>query len=407
MLQQVPTFQCGTSEQSACTSHERCTWLRNTKPYTMAQVLHVALNLLGTAVLAHALAAWAMAFVPPEETSVRMSVVIGIAGLAFSAIGATDRATDEGQSYAEYMFGFILHANCFLVLLNLEAPQTIKGRWQRLRWACIALFTPRRDLPQDPRASRSTSSRPQFVLKRILEGMACGTLYYYLRSHSMLPFRVYASDISPHRDSLILQILQGTLTTRSFLVRAETTLFSILMPILILNTIHALVSAVFVALTPSSPSAWPPLFGKLTDAYTVRRWYSHFWEKLMRKGFTINAAFLAKNVLGLEPHTTPGRSSVVMLSFLLSGIMHTAAGWTPGPCANWRPLWSYLATGAVILVEQVMQEAYGKLLHAQRPWKRWEVWAWRAVGYCWVALWWLEILPMAILPGARCHWNIK
>ena len=97
---------------------------------------------------AHAVAALTMVFVPRDDIGARTAAVIAIAALCLQAIAAVDRWTDVGQNLAEYMFGFMLHANYFLVLKRLRAPQmTRKTTWQRLRWATVTLFTPRREVP--------------------------------------------------------------------------------------------------------------------------------------------------------------------------------------------------------------------------------------------------------------------
>lgn len=368
---------------------------------------------LAPALAAHAVAALTMALIPPKDTGARFAAVIAIAALCLHAIGATDRSTDGWQCYAEYMFGFILHANCFLVLLQLGAPKTEKTTWQRLRWSTTALFTPRRTLPKTATSMKTAPNPWIFALSRLALSITLAAAYNYLQHDYSFPFAVNDpvlshADVAPDKVSLLLQLYHGILTRRALQIRAQMSFLAITMPALLLSSTHALFSALAVTLCAAHPADWPPLFGSIFDAYSVRRWYSHFWDKLMRKALTINAAWVTSRVLGLRPGSATGRCCIVMLSFTMSGFMHTMSSWQPGPCASWMTMWTYVATGAVILLERGVQAVYARLVHGRKGlgwrWKTWEIWAWRLVGYCWVVFWWLEVLPWAIMPHMRCHW---
>lgn len=362
------------------------------------------------AIAAHAVAAITMAYIPPKQTAERVTAVIAIASLCFRAIAAADRTGDEGQSHAEYMFGFILHANCFLVLLQLAAPRAGKTAWDRWKWACVTLFTPRRMLRTPPRPKKR---RPQdrwiFMGLRLLQVFFLGNAYEYLRNYDLLPFGIEPFDLLPEKDFMLIDLYHNTLTRRDILIRAETAFLSLAMPALLLSTAHSLFSVIGVLILEDDPADWPPLFGNILDARSVRRWYSHFWEQLMRKAFTINAAFFTRRVLRIRPGSVQGGAFITLLAFAMSGFMHTVSGWTPGPCASWMPMWTYMATGVVILVERAVQAGYARVVHSKRGlgwrWKVWEIWGWRLIGYCWVVFWWLEVLPWAVRPGMRCAWG--
>ena len=361
------------------------------------------------ALAAHAIAAVTMVCIPPKNTAERFTAVIAIAALCFRAIAAADRKSDEGQTQAEYMFGFMLHANCFLVLLQLVAPRTAKTTWDRWKWACVTLFTPRRMIRKPPRKKHRPQDRWIFMGVRLLQLFFLSSAYEYFRDHFLLPFETQPFDLSPEKDSMLFQLYHNTFTRRDLLIRAEMAFLSFAMPALLLSTAHCLFSVFGVLLFESDHADWPPLFGNILDAWTVRRWYSHFWEQLMRKAFTINAAFVTSKVLRIKPGSVMGRICITLLAFAMSGFMHTVSGWRPGPCASWMLMWTYLATGVVILVERGVQAMYARLVHSRKGlrwrWKGWEIWGWRVVGYCWVVFWWLEVLPWGVRPGMRCEWG--
>lgn len=223
---------------------------------------------LPAALAAHAVAALTMIFVSRDDIGTRVAAVIAIATLCFRAITAADRWTDERQNAAEYMFGFMLHANCFLVLMRLRAPQTGKSSWQRLRWATVALFTPRRELPQNQQWRKNCPERWLFLVKRLLKAIIPAIAYEYLRNNSFLPFEPRPHEIAPDKDSLIAQLYHGTLTRRDLLIRAEMTFLALTLPALFIDARHSLCSAIAV-LFDSDLRDWPPLFGNPLDAYSV------------------------------------------------------------------------------------------------------------------------------------------
>lgn len=362
------------------------------------------------ALAAHAVAAFIMVHIPPKHTAERVTAVIVIASLCVRAIAAVDRTTDAGQNHAEYMFGFILHANCFLVLLQLAAPRVGKTTGDRWNWACAMLFNPRLMIRKPPRPkTRRPEDRWIFMGLRLLQLFFLNSAFEYFRDQELLPFEIQPFDLGPSKDSKILQLYHATLTRRDLLIRAEMAFLSLVMPALVLSTAHALFSIFGVLIFEDDPADWPPLFGNILHAWSVRRWYSHFWEQLMRKAFTINAAAFAQRVLRIRPGSVLGRACITLLAFTMSGFMHTVAGWNPGPCASSMPMWTYMATGVVILMERAVQAVYARVLHSRKGlrwrWKMWEIWGWRLLGYCWVVFWWLEVLPWGVRPGMRCAWG--
>jgi F0F1-type ATP synthase membrane subunit a len=72
----------------------------------------------------HILLAFALAFIPTRNTTLRSAVSAIIAAICMEAIRRCAKDTYEQASYADYMFGMAFHTNCYLVLLNLSPPQT-------------------------------------------------------------------------------------------------------------------------------------------------------------------------------------------------------------------------------------------------------------------------------------------
>jgi len=176
------------------------------------------------------------------------------------------------------------------------------------------------------------------------------------------------------------------------------------MPSLLLIALHSVCAVVTVGLFNASPASWPPLYSSPLEAYTLRRFYGHFWHHLMRKAFIMNAAAITTSVLRLRKNTVGLRVCVVMLSFAISGLMHTASGWLPGPCGRWRPLYVCLATGLAILAEQASHAGCVRVhTWLGLPWSRLERTLWYVIRYCWVGFWWLEVLSWSSFAATRCY----
>ncbi|KAF4554700.1 Acetyltransferase TRI7-like protein [Elsinoe fawcettii] len=101
------------------------------------------------------------------------------------------------------------------------------------------------------------------------------------------------------------------------------------------------------------PKLWPPVFGNITDAYTVRRYWSHFWHYLMRKSFTLPAATICKKV-GLPEKSNLTRFVIVVLAFYFSAVMHILSASPYERCISGPELRYYTSAVVVITVEEIL-----------------------------------------------------
>ncbi|KAJ5664634.1 hypothetical protein N7462_011447 [Penicillium macrosclerotiorum] len=84
-------------------------------------------------------------------------------------------------------------------------------------------------------------------------------------------------------------------------------------------------SIVCVALALSRPEDWPPAFGRMADAYTLRNFWGKFWHQFVRDPFTTPSNFIARDVLHLPRPSILERYTNVFLVFLISGITHVVS----------------------------------------------------------------------------------
>jgi hypothetical protein len=112
---------------------------------------------------------------------------------------------------------------------------------------------------------------------------------------------------------------------------------------IILVTSHSMLSIIFVSILAwDSPKEWPPLFGKVGEAYTLRRFWGAFWHRLHITSFELvmphclkrqnpNIAGLAQNEVSLRQpedrailHLGFGKKALRALwIFFLSALCHT------------------------------------------------------------------------------------
>jgi hypothetical protein len=200
------------------------------------------------------------------------------------------------------------------------------------------------------------------------------------------------------------------LELNTLLLRIEIVGTSLLMPSLALCGVHNLCAFLFGGPEDDDAAAWPGLYGSLSDAWTLGRWYSHLWHTLMRRAFTLPCRMAAQLILGEKaPKTEFGRAFIVVAAFAISGVMHTLTSWSPGPCANmsWYELVYHLAMGVVIVLEKAVIEFYLRFrmrITGGKALPKAEIMIWKAFGYLWTAMWWLEVFGAGVLyPWIICR----
>lgn len=353
---------------------------------------------------AHVLLATSLAFIPSKDVNFRSTASILIAAIFMESIRRCEKDSYEKSTYADYMFGLAFHTNCYLVLLNLSPPPTLTTAWEKLQWGTNALFSPRMGTKPYRRDPPDTTKK-QFLQRRLTVATIIGTLWLYIRDgNHFYPGNVGPDFWAPHKTYMTPQLLAGTLTFRDVWFRAVLCFYSYSGSALTLCFAHTICAVIAVGILDSPLQDWPPLFGSITEAYTLRRWYSHFWHKAMRKAFTIHAVVFTEKGFGFRKHTVAGRSIIVLLSFLFSGIMHTVTGWQTGPCSNhFAPMRAFMLFGVFILLEQAVQGAY-LAVHEKVgiPWTKVESVFWRMFGYCWVAFFIMEFTVSSSYSQFRC-----
>ncbi|KAJ5097082.1 hypothetical protein N7456_007803 [Penicillium angulare] len=146
-----------------------------------------------------------------------------------------------------------------------------------------------------------------------------------------------------------------------------------------------LASIIFVGLGFHSPSEWPPVFGKMKDAYTLRKLWGTFWHQMLRPTLTAVSKWITCGVLHLPKPSLLERYTNVFFVFLQSALLHTMLDMVAGiPLEFSGTVPFFTITTLGFMIEDGVQEVYkrvtGSNTQAISIWKR-------AVGYTWVISW--------------------
>ncbi|THH19422.1 hypothetical protein EW146_g1769 [Bondarzewia mesenterica] len=90
-----------------------------------------------------------------------------------------------------------------------------------------------------------------------------------------------------------------------------------------LNAQYYSLSAMSVGLGMSLPRDWPDLFGKWTDAYTLRKFWGKVWHQNFRRLFTPVGKFIAR-IFGFKRGTNASSYTQLYTAFFLSSLIHGA-----------------------------------------------------------------------------------
>ncbi|CAG8081039.1 unnamed protein product [Penicillium nalgiovense] len=163
---------------------------------------------------------------------------------------------------------------------------------------------------------------------------------------------------------------------------------------LISDLAYRVLSIFFVGIGLDSSADWPPAFGRMADAFTLRNFWGKFWHQFMRQPFTSISSFIARDVLRLTRSSTLERYTNLSIVFLVSAIFHVIVDILQSiPMERSGSIPFYLAFIIGIMLEDGVQNLWKRLQtpeSGQDEEKRSSdivpLWK-RAAGMLWVMLW--------------------
>ncbi|MCJ1284350.1 hypothetical protein MMC26_003681 [Xylographa opegraphella] len=182
----------------------------------------------------------------------------------------------------------------------------------------------------------------------------------------------------------------------------------------------------------SQPKYWPPVFGPLQEAYSLRRFWgslnvtkpalrkpslalnhtspplayvkltqlnnrSIFWHKLQQQKMSGPASFLTYRILRLPPRTQVSQLTHLFWTFFISGLMHTFSDLGRGiPWKQSGALQFFLTQVVGIMIEDAVKKALRSMSGARKATAASRMT--RGIGYLWVAAFLVWSVPVWIYP---------
>ncbi|GAM91047.1 hypothetical protein ANO11243_090940 [Dothideomycetidae sp. 11243] len=298
----------------------------------------------------------ALVYVSPSSTITRLLLTLVVGYLCLVSASSTFVAAIPGGVGSEYIIAFILYTSLILCLDNLSVPKSGSKTW-----AFNQLFSSRYAETRLPAFQSGDSAyvptRRRLFFQRLWDVVWTGVIVWFFHTK---PLDTLPVDYLSVPNGFLIRMVGGEVSDRELFIRIYSTVAGYALQYFPLRFFHSLATCIAM-LCGQDPKDWPPLFGSISEAYTVRRWFGIFWHYLVRRAFTAHAMAVCTKVFRLPPRGQVTRSLVLVISFGFSAVMHTLC--MPGleRCAAW-PQFRYYATVIVIIaLEDVVIEAYKRV----------------------------------------------
>lgn len=318
---------------------------------------------------------------------------------------------------------YILHAISVLYIEKVPAPvpprperasdsnwTILRQRWLwRLRttyrlWGNPQLLRVQSSV-YDEKSPQESQKRTQDLFTFIFLRAVKIPLYYYVHK-CLLPtlFRetievIRPGDVGTEQQKLLCRL--GEFTGREAVVRAYTATLWIWESLVFLDGANSILALVFVLAGIDQPEDWPPLFGSLGDATTLRKFWGAFWHKLAVRPYK-NYGRLLAGLSGIQPTSVYFKVIVALVVFGLSGITHAIVTWHNGLNDWYLEIGWFILNFCGCLVETVFLSTI-RTLGFQMGWSRQlreieQSWFGSFLGYTWVFAFFFWSVPQLQYP---------
>ncbi|KAF4978468.1 hypothetical protein FZEAL_5154 [Fusarium zealandicum] len=199
-------------------------------------------------------------------------------------------------------------------------------------------------------------------------------------------------------------------TVEQWAARVAVSLVSCLAPARVTTDIaYRSLSLLSVSVGFTSADEWPPLFGSISDAYTIRRCWSIFWHQHCQWALTSVSNCVCRDILHLPRPSILDRYSNITIAFVVSGAIHVMIDsfcWKPESKA---PTVAFFGSFAVaILLEDRVQALCRRLTGVDTRNGKQDVPVWhKIVGYVWVTSWLSLTVPWYLYHPTRLSPKVK
>ncbi|KAK2678416.1 Wax synthase domain [Fusarium oxysporum f. sp. vasinfectum] len=195
--------------------------------------------------------------------------------------------------------------------------------------------------------------------------------------------------ISPQNEHLLTRI--GQIMPEEAIFRFFATFGFWLNTFCVIHLINSTFSLLYLSLNLYPVEMLPPIWGRLSEAYSVRRFWGNFWHQTLRRHLTSLSDFLVHGILHV-PKGLVARYCKLIVCFFISGALHFPADRALGISAKETNVINhFLTTALVIMCEDGVQHAFRGVRG---------IWS-RRFGYVWAICYMYLMTPSWAYPAAR------
>ena len=233
--------------------------------------------------------------------------------------------------------------------------------WNNSRWLQTSNEAPGVVVSR-PNAQHHTTTVTRFVFMRIAKLLIFGvaTLVF---SSKIFPGHfqpLHLEDFAAEKEIYIRRLFLSTegVTMRETLLRAALAIQWVFVACILLDSCHHILALIFVGiLRLDQPDEWPPCFGSPLEAYSIRRFWSKFWNRATYRPYTSYVAILSRQILRFESNSGLDKLCISFTVFLISGAAHSAVSWQAGHrCGVWRDVGWFVANFLAATCELALQK---------------------------------------------------
>lgn len=226
-------------------------------------------------------------------------------------------------------------------------------------------------------------------------------------------FDINKADYLPPKASIVRRLMKqytqssssDPVAGREFLVRAYEASNETIADYLVLSAYHDFFAIIFITVGLDQSWEWPPLFGQITQVYSMRRFWSLFWHRLVYRSFHSHAIKIS-SWFGVKQRTLSSRLINNFLVFFLSGLMHGLVLRQFGVECAWRgSMKHYMSQPVAFMLEGGVQYYWGRFRRSNLSRVQPSVLLVleRIVGYTWVLAWLIWEAPMRNFTLVHCN----
>ncbi|TDL14895.1 hypothetical protein BD410DRAFT_857209 [Rickenella mellea] len=273
-----------------------------------------------------------------------------------------------------------------LRLVGQKTPTTELSLSQRCKWAFKLLTSPRaigwtheprHALPPHPPVNQR---RLGFISKQLLSAVAYFAILDMVHTWIIVSPVFQRKGIALQSDGYPMRFMNTTLHAAH--------IWSYM------SFGYTLASVVAVALRITEPSEWPAIYGRWSDAYTLRRFWGRTWHQVFRRVVSTHVDFVTYRILKLRKGTFLADNVHRYTAFLVSGIIHAVGEYGMFRDEFWEKSGAirfFLLQATAICVEQEFSKTFRL---KPTPWLR-------RLGYVWTLVWFVHTIPPWMNPQFR------